>query len=52
MVWFRFNFFGLVHKIRRLAGLDPKPGHDLPDQNGKGNAHQPGFAGLVNVTGR
>jgi hypothetical protein len=38
MFWFRFNFFGFARKNRRLAALGPKPGHDLPDQNSKGNA--------------
>src|SRR5258706_11729939 len=38
MVRFRFNFFAFAHKNRRLAAWDERPGHDLPDQRGKGNA--------------
>jgi hypothetical protein len=38
MVRFRFNFLAFARKNRRLAVWNEKPGHDLPDQDGKGNA--------------
>jgi hypothetical protein len=49
MVWFRFNFFGFARKNRRLAARRRMPGHDLPDQQAKGNARPRLLTGPVNA---